>query len=138
MNDTIFYWNDICLEEKEKNTSTKVYQLRPGDIIYYSIDCFSEKLSLGHIYYDRDFYFKVIKIIKQPNKRKWYQFWIRQKVLGYYLLVVDDYYVEPMHLSVNTSSGICPICKILRTGYWPLGNICPNCKNEVSYYLNDE
>lgn len=79
----------------------RVIELKSGDIISCSVDCFMKKLEIGDIYnfqkgtaissyliINSDVKGKLIKIIKEPQRKKWYQFWITPRITEYYFVIL--------------------------------------------------
>ncbi len=88
-------------ESIKENFARRIVELHPGDIIYINKTEYMPLLNLGDIY---DFQagtkialsFEtanpaqgyVIRLTKNPPFKKWYQFWIKQQVVGYEIQIL--------------------------------------------------
>ena len=70
----------------------RVVELSPGDVIYYKPPEDNPVLKLGTIFNLEGVQTLVTFVIKDPPYKKWYQFWIKPKIIGYHLQVLPDLY----------------------------------------------
>lgn len=69
-----------------------VVELSPGDVIHYIPPEDLPILKPGEIFNFQSVQTVVTLIIKDPPYKKWYQFWIKPKIVGYHLQVLPDQY----------------------------------------------
>ena len=79
----------------------RAVELSPGDVICYMSSEINTTLKPGEIFNFQGVKTLVTLVIKDPPHKKWYQFWIKPKVVGYHLQVLPDWYKKKGELWAN-------------------------------------